>query len=110
MRDPDPRLRDILWRLFVDGAWNPVTAADFDRALEDARPAIENMPCQDCGTTAWPVVAKPPRGSPDWWDDPNDYFACRRCGRFLGETPVVAHLVRLPTRDYPYKGFPPLHP
>lgn len=102
--------REALWRLYAAKAVGPADEATFERALKDAAQAIANMPCCDCGTTAWPIVFRPPRESAAWWDDPGVYFACAKCQRYLGVTPVVPGWSRRETTNYPQEGFPPDHP
>ena len=56
------------------------------RALEAAR--LE-LPCAGCGSNEDPVLAKPKRGTADWWDDPSPYVGCSSCGRYLADLPSI---------------------
>ena len=56
------------------------------RAIESAR---EQLPCSSCGSNEEPVLAKPKRGTADWWDDPSVYVGCSSCGAFFELLPSI---------------------
>ncbi len=56
------------------------------RAFEAAR---KELPCASCGSSDEPVLAKPKRGTADWWDDPSVYVGCAVCGRYLEILPSI---------------------
>ena len=56
------------------------------RALELAR---AQLPCSNCGSNDEPVLAKPKRGTADWWNDPSVYVGCTSCGAFFTNLPSI---------------------
>ena len=93
------RKQESGWSLEEEGGEVVTAAGDTmehsEQQLEtveaDARAkAITCLPCPECGSNAAPVKRKPPRESPEWWDDPSVYFGCADCGRYLADLPIVA--------------------
>lgn len=99
----DGYLREEMWELFKTSTQGEASRGAFEIAYVDAIEAIRGLPCEDCGTVAWPTITKPERESAEWWDDPSPSFSCRKCGRHLGD-PFVPAAIREPTDSYPHEG------
>jgi hypothetical protein len=98
----DGYLKERLWELFEASAPGPATREQFEIAYADAIDAIRELPCDDCGTVAWPTITKP-SAYEEWLDDPSESFSCRNCGRYLAD-PFAYPAIRHPTDRYPHEG------
>jgi hypothetical protein len=99
----DGYLRGEMWELFRDSAPGEPSRGAFEIAYQDALDAIQQLPCEQCGTVAWPVITKPAGGSAEWLDDPSESFSCCECGFYLAD-PFAYPVIREPTRAYPHEG------
>ena len=102
-RLPEETLREVLVASLRILSGGELDEAAFQAAWVDAKDAIDDLPCSECGGVNWPRVDKPKAGSFDWWDDPSAYFACRACGHYLASGSAYPYM-RQADPDYPLNG------
>lgn len=78
-------LRYEMFALYEQQAAGRGSLEHFEQCYEDAKTAIQNLPCRDCGRILWPEIRKPAHGSAEWWADPSPFFGCRQCHRELAD-------------------------
>ncbi len=102
-RLPEETLREVLAASLRILSGGELDEAAFEAAWIDAKEAIDDPPCPECGGVNWPRVDKPKAGSFDWWDSPGAYFACRACGHYLASGFAYPY-IRQADPDYPLNG------